>query len=144
MTLTYSLGGHAYDYATWLQSNGGTYHYLGNVPAYYKMEDTWQKTGDNAKLPQFAYGNANKASSLVDVYRSFTCKEYDLGFTSPQSWSSKAGISKLRADVSGNNPIDLEEKDLTLIRKFLLTDCVHSKLRLSGLLHLVLKSVLIK
>jgi hypothetical protein len=27
------------------------------------MEDTWQKTGDNAKLPQFAYGNANKASS---------------------------------------------------------------------------------
>ena len=29
----------------------------------------------------------------------------------------------------------------TLIRKFLLTDCVHSKLRLSGLLHLVLKSV---
>ena len=63
LTLTYSLGGHAYDYATWLQSNGGTYHYLGNVPAYYKMEDTWQKTGDNAKLPQFAYGNANKASS---------------------------------------------------------------------------------
>ena len=43
LTLTYSLGGHAYDYATWLQSNGGTYHYLGNVPAYYKMEDTWQK-----------------------------------------------------------------------------------------------------
>lgn len=42
MTLTYSLGGHAYDYATWLQSNGGTYNYLGNVPAYYKIEDTWK------------------------------------------------------------------------------------------------------
>ena len=46
MTLTYSLGGHAYDYATWLQSNGGTYNYLGNVPAYYKIEDTWKKPGD--------------------------------------------------------------------------------------------------
>ena len=63
MTLTYSLGGHAYDYATWLQSNGGTYNYLGNVPAYYKIEDTWKKPGDNAKLPQFAYGNTNIASS---------------------------------------------------------------------------------
>ena len=22
--------------------NGGTYNYLGNVPAYYKIEDTWK------------------------------------------------------------------------------------------------------
>lgn len=50
-TLTYSLGGHAYDAATWLQSNGGTYNYVGNVPAYYKIEDTWKQPGDNAKLP---------------------------------------------------------------------------------------------
>ena len=40
-TLTYSLGGHAYDAATWLQPNGGT-NYVGNVPAYYKIEDTWE------------------------------------------------------------------------------------------------------
>ena len=113
LTLTYSLGGHAYDYATWLQSNGGTYHYLGNVPAYYKMEDTWQKTGDNAKLPQFAYGNANKASSRwlmsTDHLR---VKNMTLGFTLPQSWSSKAGISKLRAYVSGNNLLTWKKKSL--------------------------------
>ena len=62
-TLTYSLGGHAYDAATWLQSNGGTYNYVGNVPAYYKIEDTWKQPGDNAKLPLFAYGNKNTVSS---------------------------------------------------------------------------------
>ncbi|MCS3220968.1 hypothetical protein NXU92_07080 [Bacteroides fragilis] len=35
----------------------------GAVPSYYKLEDMWKKEGDNAKLPQFAYGNASKASS---------------------------------------------------------------------------------
>lgn len=113
LTLTYSLGGHAYDYATWLQSNGGTYNYVGNVPAYYKMEDTWQKTGDNAKLPQFAYGNTNKASSRwlmsTDHLR---VKNMTLGFTLPQNWSSKAGISKLRAYVSGNNLLTWKKKSL--------------------------------
>lgn len=104
MTLTYSLGGHAYDYATWLQSNGGTYNYLGNVPAYYKIEDTWKKPGDNAKLPQFAYGNTNIASSRwlmsTDHLR---IKNITLGFTMPSKVSQKWGINKLRAFVSANN-----------------------------------------
>ena len=104
MTLTYSLGGHAYDYATWLQSNGGTYNYLGNVPAYYKIEDTWKKPGDHAKLPQFAYGNTNIASSRwlmsTDHLR---IKNITLGFTMPSKVSQKWGINKLRAFVSANN-----------------------------------------
>ena len=104
MTLTYSLGGHAYDYATWLQSNGGTYNYLGNVPAYYKIEDTWKKPADNAKLPQFAYGNTNIASSRwlmsTDHLR---IKNITLGFTMPSKVSQKWGINKLRAFVSANN-----------------------------------------
>ena len=110
LTLTYSLGGHAYDYATWLQSNGGTYHYLGNVPAYYKMEDTWQKTGDNAKLPQFAYGKASSRWLMSTDH--LRVKNMTLGFTLPQSWSSKAGISKLRAYVSGNNLLTWKKKSL--------------------------------
>ena len=71
-----------------------------------------RKPGDNAKLPQFAYGNANKASSRwlmsTDHLR---VKEYDLGihFTF-QSWSSKAGISKLRAYRLRKQPVDLEDK----------------------------------
>ena len=94
----------AYDYATWLQSNGGTYNYLGNVPAYYKIEDTWKKPGDNAKLPQFAYGNTNIASSRwlmsTDHLR---IKNITLGFTMPSKVSQKWGINKLRAFVSANN-----------------------------------------
>ena len=104
MTLTYSLGGHAYDYATWLQSNGGTYNYLGNVPAYYKIEDTWKQPGDNAKLPQFAYGNTNVQSSRwmmsTDHLR---IKNLTLGFTIPENITRKWGFNKLRAFVSASN-----------------------------------------
>ncbi|MEG0464597.1 TonB-dependent receptor, partial [Bacteroides sp.] len=112
-TLTYSLGGHVYDRASWLQSNGGTYHYLGNIPSYYKIEDTWQKEGDNAKLPQFAYGNRNIASSRwllsTDHLR---LKNMSLGFTLPAKWSEKAGINKLRAYVSGNNLLTWKAKGM--------------------------------
>lgn len=112
-TLTYSLGGHAYDAATWLQSNGGTYNYYGNVPAYYKIEDTWKQPGDNAKLPKFAYGSTNTQSSRwlmsTDHLR---LKNLTLGFTLPSSLSKKAGINKLRAYVSGNNLLTWKSKDL--------------------------------
>ena len=112
-TLTYSLGGHAYDAATWLQSNGGTYNYVGNVPAYYKIEDTWKQPGDNAKLPLFAYGNKNTVSSRwmmpTDHLR---MKNLTIGFTLPSNLSKKAGISKLRAYISGNNLLTWKSKDL--------------------------------
>ena len=107
------MGGHVYDRATWLQSNGGTYHYLGNIPSYYKIEDTWQKEGDNAKLPQFALGNVNTASSRwllsTDHLR---VKNMSLGFTLPSKWSQKAGINKLRAYVSGNNLLTWKAKGM--------------------------------
>jgi hypothetical protein len=112
-TLTYSLGGHAYDAATWLRSNGGTYNYVGNVPAYYKIEDTWKQPGDNAKLPLFAYGNKNTVSSRwmmpTDHLR---LKNLTIGFTLPSNLSKKAGISKLRAYISGNNLLTWKSKDL--------------------------------
>lgn len=112
-TLTYALGGHAYDYATWLQSNGGTYNYLGNVPSYYKMEDTWQKPGDNAKLPQFAYGNKNiQSSRWMMSTNHLRLKNMTVGFTLPQNWIRKAGIEKLRAYISGNNLLTWKSKDL--------------------------------
>lgn len=113
LTLTYSLGGHAYDAATWLQSNGGTYNYLGNVPAYYKIDDTWKTPGDNAKLPKFAYGSRNTLSSRwmmpTDHLR---IKNMTVGFTLPSNLSKKAGIGKLRAYVSANNLLTWKSKDL--------------------------------
>ena len=113
MTLTYSIGGNAYDNASWLQSNGGTYNYVGNVPAYYKIEDTWQKPGDNAKLPQFAFGNKNIASSRwlmpTDHLR---VKNLTVGFTMPTNLSSKLGLGKMRAYVAANNLLTWKSKKL--------------------------------
>ena len=37
MTLTFSLGGDAMDYATWQHTNGGSNLYSGAVPAYYNV-----------------------------------------------------------------------------------------------------------
>ena len=112
-TLTYSLGGHVYDYATWLQSNGGTYHYLGNVPSYYEIDKTWQKPGDNAELPQFAYGNSNVPSSRWMMSTNhLRVKNLTLGFTVPSNVLAPLGISRLRAYLSGNNLLTWKSKDL--------------------------------
>lgn len=112
-TFTYSFGGHAFDRATWIQSNGGTYHYLGNIPSYWKAEDMWQKPGDNAKLPQFAYGNAAVSSSRwmlsTDHVR---LKNITLGFTIPQSCTKRLGLTKVRAYASANNLFTIKSADL--------------------------------
>ena len=44
-TLTYSLGGDAFDYTHALYGGDGDYYY-GSVPSYYKLEDMWQGPGD--------------------------------------------------------------------------------------------------
>ncbi|MDR0962293.1 MAG: SusC/RagA family TonB-linked outer membrane protein, partial [Mediterranea sp.] len=112
-TLTYSLGGHAYDNAGWVQSNGGDYHYLGNIPAFYKIEDTWQNPGDQAKLPQFAYGNVNTRSSRwmlsTDHLR---VKNVTLGYSLPSAFIRKAGLTKVRAYAAANNLLTWKSKDL--------------------------------
>lgn len=112
-TFTYSIGGHALDNASWLQSNGGTYNYRGNIPSYYKIEEMWQQPGDNAKLPQFVYGNANVRSSRwlmpTDHLR---LKNLTVGFTAPSKWAEKLGLARLRAYASGNNLFTIKSKDL--------------------------------
>ena len=113
MTFTYSLGGKVYDRTSWIQSNGGTYHYLGNVPAYNKIEDMWQKEGDIAKLPQFALNNAATTSSRwMKSTDHLRLKNITLGFTVPKSLTDKAGLSKVRAYVSGNNLLTFKKKEL--------------------------------
>ena len=113
LTFTYSLGGHAFDRASWIQSNGGTYHYYGNVPDYWKIEDMWQKPGDQAKLPQFAYGNAAVSSSRwmlsTDHLR---LKNVTLGYTVPNNIARRAGLTKVRAYASANNLLTFKSKDL--------------------------------
>ncbi len=113
MTLTFSLGGDALDYATWQHSNGGTYLYYGAVPAYYKMEDMWQKPGDNAKLPKFQYGSTTTMSSRwlmsTDYLR---IKSLSVGFNAPKSFISRLGLSKARAFFAASNLLTWKSKDL--------------------------------
>ena len=113
LTLTYSLGGKAVDYATWLHDNGGTYTSYGAVPSYYKLEDMWKQEGDNAKLPKFKYGNSRVLSSRwlmpTDYLR---LKNLSLGFSAPKGLLSKMGISKARVYFSANNLLTWKSKDL--------------------------------
>ena len=112
-TLTYSIGGEALDYATWLHDNGGDYTSFGATPSYYKLEDMWKQPGDNAKLPKFKYGNTRVLSSRwlmpTDYLR---LKNLSLGLSAPKNWLRKTGLSKARVYFSANNLLTWKSKDL--------------------------------
>lgn len=115
MTLTFSLGGKAMDYATWQHSNGGDYLYYGAVPSYYKIEDTWQQPGDHAKLPKFEYGSTSTMSSRwmqsTDYLR---VKSLSIGFSAPKNFLSQFGINKARAYFAASNLLTWKSKDLAV------------------------------
>lgn len=104
-TLTYKLGGDSFDYATWLHDNGGYYTLAGNIPSYYKLSDMWQKEGDNAKLPKFqaGYGTRILSSRWLMPNDYLRVKNLTLGFSVPQNYIQKLGMSKARVYFSANN-----------------------------------------
>lgn len=116
-TFTYSLGGDAFDYSTMQHDDGGTYLYNGAVPAYYKLEDMWSGPGDtDAKLPVFQYGNSSSAASSrwlmpTDYLR---LKNLTFGFTVPNEWIRKIGLSKARIYFSGSNLLTWKSASLTV------------------------------
>ena len=104
-TLTYSLGGDAFDYSHALYGGDGDYYY-GSVPSYYKLDDMWQGPGDtDAKLPKFEYGNSvtYQSSRWLMPTDYLRLKNLTLGFTLPKTWVSKIGLSKARVYFSGSN-----------------------------------------
>ena len=113
-TLTYKLGGDSYDAATWLHDNGGTYALYGAIPSYYKLEDMWQKPGDNAKLPKFqaGYGKGVLSSRWLMPNDYLRLKNLTLGFSAPKEWISNLGLSKARVYFSANNLLTWKSKDL--------------------------------
>jgi TonB-linked SusC/RagA family outer membrane protein len=113
-TFTYSIGGDAYDYATWQHDNGGIYTYYGATPAYYDINKMWTGEGDtSATLPKFEYGSSRVNSSRwlmpTDYLR---LKNLTLGFSIPKKYTSKVGISKARVYFSGANLLTWKSKDL--------------------------------
>lgn len=105
-TFTYSLGGEAFDYATWQHSDGGSYLYNGAVPAGYDIDDMWSGPGDTgAVLPKFEYGSSSTSLSSrwlmpTDYLR---LKNLTLGFSFPERLIRKAGLNKARVYFSGSN-----------------------------------------
>ena len=116
-TLTYSVGGEAFDYATWQHTDGGRYLYGGAVPASYDLSEMWTGPGDtNAKLPKFQYGSASTTASSrwlmpTDDLR---LKSLTIGFSAPTSFISKLGLTKARAYFSGSNLLTWKSKDLVV------------------------------
>jgi len=113
-TLTYSLGGDAFDRATWQHSNGGTYVYYGATPAYYDISKMWTGPGDtSATLPKFQYGSTAQLSSRwlmpTDYLR---VKNLTIGFSAPKAFLSKYGVSKARLYFSASNLLTWKSKDL--------------------------------
>ena len=113
-TFTYQLGGDAYDYPRWQHSNGGSFLYNGSVPSYYKLSDMWTGPDDTkAKLPKFQYGNTFTYSSRwmmpLDYLR---LKSLTLGFSVPQAYLYRIGVSKARFYVSASNLFTIKSKDL--------------------------------
>ena len=113
-TFTYSLGGDAFDYATWQHSNGSNNLYNGAVPAYYDISKMWTGPDDtNASLPKFQLGNVASLSSRwlmpTDYLR---LKNLTLGISVPTKYINKAGFSKARVYFSGSNLLTWKSHDL--------------------------------
>lgn len=113
-TFTYQLGGDAYDYLRFQHSNGGEDMYYTSTPTYNKLEDMWKGPGDtSAKLPKFQYGGNFVYSSRwmmpLDYLR---LKNLTLGFSAPQSYLRRLGLSKARVYFSGNNLLTFKSSKL--------------------------------
>ena len=91
-----------------------TYTLYGAIPSYYKLEDMWQKPGDNAKLPKFqaGYGKRVLSSRWLMPNDYLRLKNLTLGFSAPKEWISNLGLSKARVYFSANNLLTWKSKDL--------------------------------
>lgn len=102
--LSFSLGGHSYDNGMYaLQDDGYYYQYNKST----ELRRRWQKPGDITDVPRFVYGqeyggywNSSRGIHSTDHLR---LKSLTLGFTAPQSWSKRIGISHARLFFSGTN-----------------------------------------
>lgn len=114
LNFTFSLGGDAYDYATWQHDNGGSNTYGGAVPAYYDINKMWTGPGDtNASLPKFQYGSDRVLSSRWLMPSDYLrLKSLTLGLSAPTNWIRSLGLSKARAYFSASNLLTWKSKDL--------------------------------
>lgn len=114
-TFTYSLGGHLYDGATFINSDGGTDNYNGNIPAHYKISEIWSTDNKNGSIPQFVYGNTYVQSSRwIQSTDHLRLKNITLGYTLPKMWLSKLNVANARVYASAANLFTIKSSDLVV------------------------------
>ena len=102
---SYQFGGYSYD--NWAQkTEHGGYEMGRNIPAYYSS--SWKQPGDITTIEQFIEDPDVRMSSYATTRRLHSSdfirlKTLQFGFTLPQNWTSKAGISSLRLYAAANN-----------------------------------------
>ena len=101
----YQFGGYSYD--NWAQKteHGGN-DLKANIPTYYR--DNWKQPGDVATYELFMEKPSTAMNSCSTTRRLHSSdfirlKTLTLGFTLPQQWTRRAGISQLRLYASANN-----------------------------------------
>lgn len=103
-TLTYSLGGYAYDKAATLNETDGASESQRNMPIY--QLDRWQKEGDITNVPRFVLGQAAgpvNSSRYIHSTDHLRLKNLTFGYSLPSALTQKAGIDRVRVYFSGAN-----------------------------------------
>ena len=119
MTLTYSLGGYSFDKTGTYNETDGAKEQNYNLPIY--ELDRWQKPGDVTDVSRFVLGQAagpQNSSRYVHSTDHLRVKNLTLGFTLPDQWLTKLGVSKARLYFSGSNLLTWQS-GTSMIRKYL-------------------------
>lgn len=102
---SYQFGGYSYD--NWAQKteHGGN-DLKANIPTYYR--DNWKQPGDVSTYEVFMEKPSKAMSSCSTTRRLHSSdfirlKTLTFGFTLPQEWTRRAGISQMRLYASANN-----------------------------------------
>ena len=108
---SYSLGGHLYDNALALHKDGNKEVLNLAVPKMYDLNKMWKKPGDRSEIPAFNPTNEYIASTRFLLPSDhLRLKNLTLGITVPKKWTSKLGVSTLRAYASGTNLLTWKDK----------------------------------
>ena len=101
----YQFGGNAYD-IWWQKTEHGGDDLEANIPIYYL--NSWKQPGDITKYEHFIESPDNPMSDYI-TSRSIHSTDYiklkniTFGFTLPESWTKKMGISNIRLYASASN-----------------------------------------
>ena len=112
-TFTFTLGGHLYDNASWINTDGGSMQFDGNVPAHFRIEDMWTPENRNARLPQFVHGRTHVASSRwMHSSDHLRLKNITMGYALSDRLLGSSGISRVRFYASAINLFTIMSSNL--------------------------------